>query len=97
MTHCKNTQIKRAYIEFNHIGPCRLSDCYNRYSEAKEAAYDYCLDLVNRYNGGWSYRIISYNTTMFTFGFIGEIDGKPAFFYITRDYDRYIYLDELEG
>lgn len=94
MKHTNTAQIKRAYCEYLKSPNWRLWHCYERYSESKEAAYEYCLDLVHRYNGG-TYRIIGFNSMTFSFGFVGEINGKEAFFYITKSYDRFIYLDEI--
>lgn len=97
MTHSTTQQVKTAYCHYLNSRLYTLRDCYERPSYNKERAFDYCLELVQKYNGRQP-RIIGYNTMQFSFGFIGSYDGnKPAFFYITRDYDRYINLDELEG
>ena len=96
MKHANTTQMKNAYHQFLGQYFQSLRDCYDRPSEAKEAAYDYCLDLCNRYNCSYNYTIMGYNTFSFSFGFAGEINGKEAFFYITKSYDRFIYLDEIE-
>ena len=96
MTHTTAKVIKNAYNAYLNSNDCTLFDCYKNASYYKQRAYDYCLSLVQKYNGqAWC--ITGYNSQVFSFGFIGEIDGKAAFFYITRDYDRYIYLDELDS
>ena len=94
MTHCKTKCMRDAYATYARSNACNLSDCYKSASYAKKRAYDYCLSLVRDYKGV-EFGIVSYNCTVFTFGFVGEIDGKTAFFYITPTYDRYIYMDEL--
>ena len=94
MTHTTAKCIKNAYQIFLKSDLFTLSQCYTTASTAKHRAFNYCLDLVMRYNAT-KYRILGYNCMMFSFGFVGEINGKPAFFYITKDYDRYIYLDEM--
>lgn len=97
MTHCTTKTIKDAYARFLNSDLYTLRHCYNRPSENKQRAFDYCVDLWRKYDGQQA-RIIGYNTTQFSFGFIGSFDGnRPAFFYVTRDYDRYIYLDEIGG
>lgn len=96
MTHTTNKTIKTAHERYTESTLYTLRDCYGRYSDAKESAFGYCMNQMHNHNGRQP-RIISYNQNIFTFGFIGEIDGKSAFFYITPAYDRYIFLDEMEG
>ena len=86
--------LNKQYNEYFKSSKRELSQCYNNYSIAKGRAFDYCLELVLKYQGGVTYRIISYNQTMFTFGFIGQYEGKKAFFYITKDYDRVMLLED---
>jgi hypothetical protein len=96
MTHTNRKAIKDAYTQYCKSQYCTLDDCYGQYSYAKQRAYNYCLDLVQKYNG-IEYGIINFNTFGFSFGFIGTLDGnRQAFFYITKEYDRYIFIDELE-
>jgi hypothetical protein len=94
MTHTTNKQIKQAQRVHENATACNLWQVYGNYSHAKQRAFEYCLELMNKYRGSMG-RILTYNTFCFSFGFIGEINGKSAFFYITRDNDRYIYFDEL--
>lgn len=96
MTHTTAKVIKNAYNNYFNSNLCTLYDCYTNFSYNKQRAYDYCLSLMAKYNGQAGC-IIGYNCMVFSFGFIGEYDGKQAFFYITRDYDRYIFIDELEN
>lgn len=93
MTLCNSTQIKRAYNEFlKGYGYTSLFECYARPSSAKVQAYEYCNRMYRLYDGS-DFRILSYNTFNFTVGFVGTINGKKAFFYITSTYDRYMYID----
>lgn len=93
MTITKNQTIKNAYARYlNENGYFSLRECYKTYSYAKEKALNYCYDLMKKYNGYGGF-IISYNIFNFTFGFIGEYEGKKAFFYITKDYDRVLILE----
>ena len=66
-----------------------LSDCYKKASAAKERAYAYCRDKQIQYNG-YDFRIISYNTFMFTVGFkfVDTNTGKIMFMHITPSKDE---------
>ena len=94
MTHAKTQALKRAYISYLASTYRSLNDCYVNASGEKHTAFDYCLHLENKYNGE-NLKIISFNTFSFSVGFVGFINDRKAFFYITRDHDRYIYLDEI--
>ena len=94
MTHTKNAQIKAAYRSYKHSSDFCLEHVYGSYSQAKANAWEYCRQEELRYSG-YDLKVITHNTMIFTAGFIGSINGKLAFFYITPCYDRYIYLDEI--
>lgn len=94
MTYNKTKTIKNAYEIYLKSNLYTLNDCYANASYNKQKAYNYCRDLLVKYNGRQG-RILGYNTMVFSYGFIGEMDGKPAFFYITRDHDRYIFVEDL--
>ncbi len=95
MLHAKTKQMQATYNHYLKSQKFLLRDCYTNYSTPKLCAFKYCKQQQEQYNGHRG-RIIAYNTQIFTFGFLGEINGKEAFFYITPSYSRYIYLDELE-
>lgn len=101
MKETKTKQLKRAYKQYRKSDNYDLRDCYGRFSEAKAQAWDYCIDLYLKYNG-YALKVIGHNSMQFSAGFVGEIadavtgELKKAFFYITRDYDRYILLDDCE-
>lgn len=98
MKHTKTKVMKNAFESYNisigYYGYRRLNNCYDTHSIYKSRAEQYCLDLLRQYNGE-GFTIIGHNCMTFSVGFIGEIENRKAFFYITRDYDRYIFLDEL--
>ena len=96
MTHTTTKNIKNAHNQYYKSNLYTLYDCYTNHSHNKKQAFDYCRALMNKYNGRQG-RIIGYNCMVFSYGFIGTINNRPAFFYITKDYDRYIYIDELEN
>lgn len=70
-----------------------LYQVYNNYSRNKEYAFERCRSLMYDLEG-YGLRIISSNSMQFTVGFeFQDTSGSPMFAYITRDYDRYCYLD----
>lgn len=89
----RNTKTLRvAYSSYQQSNYYTLRDCYASYSYAKERAFNYCKELCDKYNGN-GLKIISYNIFGFSCGFIGIIDNKKVFVYITKDYDRYLELE----
>lgn len=103
MTLTKTSQIKKKanfYLNNAYKLDSYLWQVYGNYSRAKEKAFDYCLELVNKYKGR-NFRILGANTCTFSFGFIGFVPNEntgeleESFIYITRDYDRYIPLSLL--
>jgi len=66
-----------------------LWDCYDRYSHAKERAFDYCRQLMFKYEG-FDLRIIGFNCMQFSAGFqfVDKETGALKFMYITKAYDR---------
>lgn len=95
MTHANVKTLRDAHARYIKSNLYTLADCYTSNSRAKENAFAYCRELVEKYNGRQG-RIIGYNSQTFSYGFIGYIGNKQAFFYITKDYDRFILVDELE-
>ena len=86
------------YVKNLNSLPKKLNQCYNSYSIKKQHAYFYCLKTLTNYKGV-DIRIISHNCQTFSVGFICNIfDRKTnkiikAFFYITKTYDRYMFID----
>lgn len=86
------TKKAQGFIQmYKHARFSTLSEAYARPSVAKQRAYDYCLDLMREYDGEGG-RITGRNCMVFSFAFRGTYEGKPALFYITRDYDRVVPL-----
>ena len=90
--------LRKAYQDYCGSSNRTLSDVYGRYSTAKDNAYNYCVDLMEKFEGN-DLRIISYNTFMFSAGFIFEVldsetnEVRRAFCYITSSYDRFMLID----
>lgn len=78
-----------AYRRYNMSDDMQLIDVYGHWSDKKERAYNYCRELMYKYNGN-GFRIISANTFMFTVGFeFPHPDtGELMFAYITHDHNR---------
>jgi hypothetical protein len=96
MTHTRTQQIKRAFEDWKKSNDTELWHVYGRFSYAKNRAFEYCEHQKQMFSG-YGLKIISHNTFSFSVGFIGIIDNKEAFIYITKDNDRYIFINELEG
>ena len=93
MEKTRNNQIKNAYASYKYANATSLSDVYTTWSGKKEKAYRYCRDLFAEYEGE-EFRIIGANVNTFSVGFVGKYEGKKAFFYITKSYDRVMILED---
>lgn len=89
----KNKMMRSIYRRWDRMEYRNLYDCYGRPSPNKVKAYKDCIDLQTKYSGS-GLKIIGYNCNTFSVGFVGKYFGRDAFFYITKDYDRVMYLDE---
>ena len=92
MKKANTKTLKSAYARYQQSSNYTLRDCYENYSYAKERAFNYCKELCEKFNGN-DLKIISYNTFGFSCGFVGLIENKKVFVYITKDYDRFLELE----
>lgn len=92
MEHCTKSIMNEALSRYISSNKRTLSDCYSTYSNEKFSALQYCYELMDKYDG-YDMRIIGHNTSTFSVGFIGTIAGQKAFFYITKDHDRFILIN----
>lgn len=76
------------YQRYTYSDDTQLMDVYGRYSDKKARAYAYCRNLMLKYDG-YDFRIISYNTFMFTCGFMfrDPATDELTFAYITPTYN----------
>ena len=75
------TKRQRAIVNSFYDSTTRyLCDCYHTFSESKRLAYNYCVEQFHLDRGD-DFRIISYNTFMFTVGY--TIDNGTKLVYIT--------------
>lgn len=89
-----NKQFKGVYTRYKNSDLYRLEDCYDNHSYAKQGAYNYCIGLVNKYNG-FAPKIIGYNCMNFSFGFEYIDEDGLHFVYITKDYDRDMLIENV--
>lgn len=97
MKKARKSIMQKFYNEFKRAENTLLAHCYGNYSRAKERAFDHCKRKAFEWYADRE-RIISHNCNVFTYGFTGmhPETGEAVFVVITRDYDRYIPLDELD-
>ena len=93
--HTKAQNIKDAFSAYSRNETRNLWQAYANPSFAKEWAWTRCARLMVDM-GGHGLSVIGCNSMTFSAGFVCEIDGKPAFVWITKGYDRYIHLDEID-
>ena len=93
--HTKSANIKSAYRAYKETETRNIWQAYAKPSFAKQCAWGRCARLMVDM-GGHGLSVIGCNTNTFSAGFVCEIDGKPAFVWITKGYDRYIHLDEID-
>jgi hypothetical protein len=74
------------YDAYKRSTATSLRDVYGTYSRAKDEAWDYCKELMYKFNG-YGLRVISSSRYMFTAGFMFEEDGKEMFMYISPSRD----------
>ena len=74
------------YDAYQRSTSYELYDVYGTYSAAKAKAWDYCKELMYKFNG-YGLKVISANGYQFTAGFMFEEDGKTMFMYISKSHD----------
>lgn len=82
MTTTEKRQALSHYDAYKTSTATSLRDAYGTYSGAKDDAWDFCKELMYKFNG-YGLRIIAFNRYVFTAGFMFEEDGKQMFMYIT--------------
>ena len=99
-------QIKQAYKRYLCSDMYDIYDAYKTPSSRKRLAWKDCQRLRDE-EGGRNLKIIGANSMVFSAGFIkdtymfneetSKVEPIEAFVYITKDYDRYFPVSELEG
>lgn len=81
----KDTQKAKRFIrEYRNSNCTTLRDCYNNYSYAKQKAFDYCINKMEKMGGKYGC-IIGYNCCFFTFAF--EVNDKLIVICPTNEYE----------
>ena len=88
-------QFKGVYNSYlNANNGDNLFKIYDRPSEEKWKALEYCKKLYSEMEGASNFQIIVGNTYQFSVGFMQEENGNIYFIYITRDYDRKLLIKD---
>ena len=85
-------QIKAKYQEYLKAPIRYVNDVYARPSIYKERAENDILEFVHDHNG-YGYRVMSYNTSFFTVGYIICNDEGKLFVYETAQHRYYLPID----
>ena len=93
----KTSRVKAYYQDYmwavNKYGYRYLSDCYKNPSWAKiKAERDIVKECYNK--GGYAYSVISYNTSIFTCGYLFNRDGEVWFAVHTPSYYGEMKVEE---
>lgn len=94
MKKVNNRQIKDAYQRWTKSTDTTLGQVYKNCSTAKYRAYNYCINLMDKYNG-YGLKILGYNCNFFSVGFMATVDGVDVFCYITYANNYYIPVKNL--
>lgn len=97
MKHTKSKEIIKShycYQMYRSFLSKDLSKTSGVFQEKVDKRYHHCLDMMERYQGK-DLKVLSPWWKKLEFAFFGEINGKQAFFRITKRHDRYIYIEEL--
>lgn len=87
-----NKQMRHIYNVYKASILYCLEDCYNNHSYSKQRAYNYCIELLKKYNG-YNGKIIGYNCMQFSYGFEYEDTNGLHFVYITKTYDKDMIIE----
>lgn len=83
--------LKSAYQRYLMSDYTTIYKAYKKPSWKKEKAWEHCQDLCKKYNGT-DLKVVGKNDNYFSAGFVGKVDGKKAFVFITVCYNRYLYF-----
>ena len=93
----KTSQVKSYYERYkyavNKYGYRHLSDCYKNPSWAKVRAEEAIFNEIYS-KGGYGYSVISYNTNMFTCGYLFNKDDELWFAVHTPSYYGEMKVEE---
>ena len=86
-------QLKAKYQEYLKTPSRCIKDVYARPSANKIRAEYRIIDYLV-YQNGYGYRVMSYNTSFFTVGYIIQNDEGKLFVYETAQHRYYLPLDD---
>ena len=85
-----NKQLLKIYEKFKKSTNYTLNDVYKNYSYEKQRIYDYWKNIFNNDKHAFNFRIVNYNTCIFTIGFEIIENNSVYFVYITPTAQRKI-------
>lgn len=85
-------ELEANYKRYQNSSMYSLYDAYGRPSQKKYDAWKRC-EVFCKECGGESLKVISYNTYVFTAGFVFVKDGKRMFMLITPSTNREIEVE----
>jgi outer membrane phospholipase A len=86
LTYAHRRLALKNYDAYKRSTSYALYDVYGSCSSAKMRAWDYCKELMHKFDG-YGLKVISHNCHQFTAGFMFESDGKEMFMYISKNHD----------
>ena len=81
--------IKSAYRSYLTSEWQNIYQAYKNPSRRKVSAWESCTELCKKYDGR-NLKVVSKNCDYCSAGFIGYVDGKRSFVWITACYNRYM-------
>lgn len=89
-----NNRQKGIYERYKNSYRRNLYDCYERFSKNKIHAYENCKRYMEKYDG-YDFRIISFNSHIFTVGFkFMDNKGTEFLMYITPSKEEKFIIEE---
>ena len=93
----KTSQVKSYYERYhyavNYYGHRKVNDCYKNPSYAKMSAERYIVNEMHS-KDGYGYSVISYNTSIFTCGYLFRKDDELWFAVHTSKYYGEMKVEE---
>lgn len=94
LTKAQQILVNNYLLHLMHNPIRSIYEAYKSPSWAKERAWEYCEQLCKEKNGK-NLIVCNFNTMVFSAGFEFVENGIRHIAYITRDYDRFIPVEEV--
>jgi len=88
-----NNKMQELFKRYKASSDYSLNDIYKSFSSYKQNAYNDCVKLMDKHNGD-TLRIIGYNSSVFSVGFMFTNEQKQkCFAYITHTANKFCIID----